>query len=323
MKKIYILLAFVLLLGGCGTASANEKKVYKIGVNQYAQHKSLDNCYEGFKQGLEEAGLKEGEDFTIDFQNASGDNSNANSISQNFAAKEYDMIAAIATPSAISAYSAAESKDIPVLFIAVSDPVAAGLVESLDKPGKNSTGTKDELPMEAQLKLIRAFMPDAKKIGVLYTLSETNSLTHLEAFKALAPEYGFEVVESGVSGPSDIPMAIDALLPKVDCVNNFTDNNVVQNLSLLVEKANAAGIPVFGSEEEQVNNGCIASEGIDYIALGKETGLMAAKILKGEAKASETAVKVIKESTPIANKKTLEALNIEIPEEYKNIEIVE
>ncbi len=166
-------------------------------------------------------------------------------------------------------------------------------------------------------------MPDAKKIGVLYTLSETNSLTHLEAFKALAPEYGFEVVESGVSGPSDIPMAIDALLPKVDCVNNFTDNNVVQNLSLLVEKANAAGIPVFGSEEEQVNNGCIASEGIDYIALGKETGLMAAKILKGEAKASETAVKVIKESTPIANKKTLEALNIEIPEEYKNIEIVE
>lgn len=320
--------ALSIILSGCNGSPANtegdSQKVYKIGVNQYAKHGSLDNCYTGFKLGLEEAGLVEGKDFEIDFQNAAADNANANSISQNFTAKKYDLIAAIATPSAVSAFSAAEGKDIPVVFIAVTDPIAAGIVKSIEKPENNVTGIIDELPIENQIKMIRAFMPEAKKIGILYTLSESNSVTNLAKFEAMAPDYGFEVVAIGVSGSSDIPLAIDSLLPQVDLINNFTDNNVVQNLGVLIDKADSAGIPVFGSEEEQVENGCVASEGIDYIELGKESGKMAAKILKGEAKASEIPVSAVDGSTSRAyvNTKKMEQFGLVLPEEYKDVNFI-
>ena len=298
-------------------AQSQSAKSFKIGVIQYAPHPSLDNCYTGFKAGLEEAGLKDKENITIDFQNAQGDKSNSDLIAKNMVSKKYDLIMGIATPSAMSAYSAAKTAEIPVVFTAVSDPVAAGIVKSVDKPDTNCTGSSDVLPLEQQIKMIRAFLPNAKKIGILYTTSEPNSVSQLKEFKELAPKYNFEVADVGVTNASEVAAGAQTLVSKgIDCINNFTDNNVVNNLSTVLRAANEKKIPVFGSEEEQVKNGCLASQSIDYVALGKETGKMAAKILKGEAKASETPVYLVKDCTPVYNKAVMETLGLTLPSEY-------
>lgn len=300
-------------------AVSQTAKNFKIGVIQYAPHPSLDNCYKGFQAGLEEAGLKEGSNITIDFQNAQGDNANGDLIAKNMVSKKYDLIMGIATPAAMSAYSAAKNTNIPVVFTAVSDAVAAGIVKSNEKPELNCTGSSDVLPLEQQMKMIRAFLPNAKKIGILYTTSEPNSVSQLKQFKELAPKYNFEIVDVGVTNASEVAAAAATVVSKrVDCINNFTDNNVVNNLSTVLQAADAKNIPVFGSEEEQVKNGCLASQSIDYVALGKETGKIAAKILKGEAKASETPVYMVKDCTPVYNKAVMATLGLTLPSEYSS-----
>lgn len=296
---------------------SNDGKMYNIGISQIAPHGSLDNCREGFIAGLAEAGFVEGKNLTIDFQNANGEVSNASMISDTFVSKNYDLICGIATPTAMAAYNSAIDTDIPVIFTAVSDPVAAELVKTLEAPGTNSTGTSDALPLEAQMQMIRGFMPDAKKIGILYTTSEVNSLTHLEQFKELAPKYGFTIEAVGVNNSSDIPLAVDTLLGKVDVINNFTDNNVVNNLDTVVSKAAEKGIPVFGSEEEQVKKGCVAAQNINYFELGKVTGKMAAEVLNG-ADPSTMPVQVISDAVPVANQEAMDMFGLTIPEEYKD-----
>ena len=254
------------------------------------------------------------------FQNANGETSTSDLIAKNFVSQKVDLIGAIATPAAMSAYSATQSSGKPpIVFTAISDPVSAGLVQSLESTGANITGSCDVLPLEAQVKMIRAFLPDAKKIGVLYTTSEPNSVSHLAKLKEIASSYGFEVVEQGITNASEVATGVNTLIAKgVDCINNFTDNNVVNNLTIVLQAAEQAKIPVFGSEEEQVKNGCLASEGIDYVALGKETGLMAAKILKGEATADSLPVVTATESKPFYNKEVMEKLGLTLPEEYAN-----
>lgn len=290
---------------------------YTIGITQIAEHGSLDNCREGFLEGLAEEGFVEGENLNVDYQNAQGDTSNASMIAQNFAAKKYDLVCAIATPSAMACFNAAQGTDIPTVFTAVSDPVAAELVASLDAPGGNCTGTSDALPVEEQLKMIRAMMPEAKTIGILYTTSEVNSLATLEIYKSLASEYDFEIVSSGVAASSDIPIALDSLVTKVDCLSNLTDNNVVNNLDTVLAKAGEADIPVFGSEIEQVVNGCAAAMGLDYVELGRQTGKMAADILNG-ANAAEMPVQVISTSSLYVNSDVLSQFGLTIPETYKD-----
>lgn len=293
-------------------------KTLKIGVIQIAPHSSLDNCYQGFLAGLKEAGYEDGKNITIDFQNAQGEMSNSDLIAKNMVASKYDMIVGIATPSAMSAYSAAKDTNIPIVFSAVSDPLAAGIVKSLEKPEYNVTGTSDVLPLEAQLRMIRSFLPTAKKIGILYTTSEPNSVSHLAKFKTLAANFGFEIVAIGITNASEVGTATATLIAKgVDCINNFTDNNVVNNLSTVLNATNNAKIPVFGSEIEQVKKGCLASESIDYVNLGKETGKIAAQILSGKAKASEIPVALISGSEPVYNKSVAETLGITLPDAYK------
>lgn len=301
------------------SAEATTTEKLKIGVIQFATHPSLDNCYTGFVQGLEEAGFKDGDKIEIDFQNAMAQMETSDQIAKTMASKGYDLIMGIATPSAISAFSATRGTDIPVVFCAVSDPVAAGLVQSIEAPGANITGTSDVLNLDAQLKLIRAMQPDAKKIGILYTTSEANSVSQLAEIKALAPNYNFEIVEQGVQSAADIPQAAATLAAKVDCINNFTDNNVVENLTVLLEQAKANNIPVYGSEIEQVKNGCLAAESIDYVSLGAQTGKMAARILNGE-KAETIAVEKIKDTKPVVNTTVLDSLKITLPEAYKGAE---
>ncbi len=272
-------LALALVLSLCLSTSALAAN-YTIGIAQFAEHPSLDNCREGFIQGLKEAGYTEGDNVTFIVQNAQADMGLTQQIAQQMAA-ECDLVCAIATPMAQAAVNACMDSGKPVIYTAVSDPVAAMLADDEGKSKLNVTGTCDLLPVEAQLKLIRALMPDAAKIGILYTTSETNSESQLKLYESLAPQYGFEIVASGISMGSDIPLAVDSLLPKVDCLTNLTDNTVVSYLASILDKANAAGKPIFGSEIEQVKNGCVASEGVEYIALGKQTGLMAAQVLEG------------------------------------------
>jgi putative ABC transport system substrate-binding protein len=302
-----------------GSSASQSGKSVTIGVIQFAVHPSLDNCYNGFKQGLEEAGYKEGQNVKFDFQNAQADTSNADLMAKTMVSKKEDMIVGIATPAAMSAYSATKNSNIPVVFTAVSDPLKAGIVKSLDKSGTNCTGSSDVLPLEQQVKMIRAFLPNAKKIGIIYTTSEPNSVAQLAEIKKIAANYKFEIVDVGVTNSSEVQSAAASIVAKgVDCINNFTDNNVVDNLSTVLQAANKAKIPVFGSEEEQVKKGCLASQSIDYVALGKETGKMAAKILKGEAKAQDMAVYLVKDCSPVYNKTACQSLGLTLPTEYKD-----
>ncbi len=335
MKKLkltsLILTAALALSGltacsGSGTADsdtaggdASNGDTYKVGVIQYGSHPSLDNCYQGVEEALKASDIAD--KIEIDLQNGNMDSATCDTIAKNMAAKNYDLIVAIATPAATSAYAACANTDIPVVFCAVSDPVTAGLVDDMAAPGGNCTGTSDVLDFNAQIDLIKALQPEVKKIGVLYTTSEANSVSHLAKFKEIAGTKGVEVVEQGVQGAADVPQAAASLVTKVDCINNFTDNNVVNNLTVVLEQANGAGIPVYGSEVEQVSNGCIASISIDYVALGKVTGDMGVRILKGES-AGTIPVGQITDGTPVVNTEVMEKFGITLPDAYANAEKV-
>lgn len=323
MKKIIaVMLAVIMMLAfaGCGETQNEKNSVLKIGIIQYMSHPSLDNCYNGVISALESSGLQ----YTVDYQIGSGNSadSDCTNFAKNMVAANYDMIIAIATPAAKSAFAATDDTEIPVIFCAVSDPVAAGLVENMDAPGYLCTGTSDVLDLEAQVALIKAMQPEVKSIGILYTSSEDNSITNLKNFKAICDKEGIEVVATAVQGASDIPSAAEELASKVDCINNFTDNNVVNNLSVVLTAADKYGIPVYGSEEEQVINGCLASVSIDYVALGRVTGEMAVSVLKGED-ASTMAVKTITEATPVINSSVLKKLGLSTPEGYSEVKTVE
>ena len=320
-KATAVLMAAVcttVMAAGCAGSSGSSgsgENGYTIGISQFAEHGSLDNCREGFLQGLAGEGIVEGENLTVEYQNAAADMGTAGQISDSFVSDKVDLICAIATPTAQSAFNAAMDTDIPVVYTAVTDPVAAELADEDGNPTGNITGTSDELPIKEQLEMIRQMLPDAQKVGILYTTSEANSLSALETYKELAGDYGFEIVESGISTTADISLAADDLLSQVDCITNLTDNTVVASLPTILDKANEKGVPVFGSEIEQVRIGCLAAEGLDYIALGEQTGQMAAKILKGEAEASEMPYETISEPGFYVNMKVAENLGITVPEE--------
>lgn len=288
---------------------------YTVGIGQFAEHGSLDNCREGFLAGLSEAGIVEGKNLTILYENAQADGGTASQIATNFAGKDVNLMCGIATPMAQAEYGVAKKSGIPVIFTAVTDPFAAGLAKKDGTPVGEITGTSDKLPVEKQLKMIREILPEAKTIGIMYTTSEVNSESAIAEYKKMAPDYGFKIVEAGISSSADIALAADSLLSKVDCLTNLTDNTVVASLPVILDKAAAKNIPVFGSEIEQVKIGCVAAMGLDYIQLGKQTGKMAAQVLKGEKKASEMNFETIKEAAFYGNTKVAGNLGITLPED--------
>ncbi len=317
--------AMAMSLGACGSSGgsgnsasgqdSSGEKTYTIGISQFAEHGSLDNCREGFIEGLKEEGIEEGKNLTIEVKNAAADQGTAKQISDTFVSDKVDLICAIATPSAQAAYNSAIDTDIPVIYTAVTDPIAAELADENGAPVGNVTGTSDELPIKAQLEMIREMLPDAEKIGIMYTTSEVNSVSALETYKELAGDYGFTIVDKGVTQTADISLATDEILEEVDCLTNLTDNTVVNSLATILDKANVKKIPVFGSEIEQVKIGCLAAEGLDYVELGKQTGRMAAKVLKGEAEASEMNYEIITEPGYYVNTAVAENLGITVSEE--------
>ncbi len=302
--------------GETASTGIEEGKTYTIGISQFAEHGSLDNCREGFLKGLAEEGFVEGENLEVLYENAQADTGTAGQIATNFVSKDVDMICAIATVSATSAYNAAMKTDIPVIYTAITDPVAAGLASEDGTPVGNVTGTSDKLPVEAQLQMIREILPDAKTIGILYTTSEVNSESAIAEYESLVDKYGFTLETVGINTTADIPLAMDNILTKVDCITNLTDNTVVQGLATEISKATDAGIPVFGSEIEQVKKGCLAAEGLEFVSLGEQTGRMAAKVLKGEAKASDMKFETISECGLYLNTAAADKLGITIDDEY-------
>ena len=319
LAAIGLSLALILSLAACGGSSSDggasgesggESAKYLIGISQYGQHGSLDNCREGFLQGLAQAGLVEGTDFEVDYQNANFDDNQATQIGQMFSAEDVDLMVGIATNAAVACFNAAEDKDIPVIFTAITDPVGAHL------DAGNITGTSDALPVAGQLELIRALQPDADTIGIVYTTSEANSVYSVGVYEDLAADYGFTIDAVGVTSQAEVTQAVDTLLSHgVDCLSNLTDNNVVGVLSAILEKTDEAGIPVYGSEVEQVKLGCVGGAGLDYVQLGIQTGLMAAKVLTGEAACEDLPYETIEKYGLYINSDAAAQLGITIPDD--------
>lgn len=321
-KKWHVLVLVLLisvLLAGCGGQTATPaagggetaQKMLKIGISQFVEHPALDAARKGFIDGLQEAGFEDGKNVTIQLENAQADFPTTQTIANKFVGEKVDLILAIATPSAQAAANA--TKDIPILITAVTDPVSAGLVKSLEKPETNVTGTSDMNPIADQLKLITEILPQAKNVGVLYNAAEANSKVQVEIAKQAAQELGLTIREATVANSSEVNQVIQSLAGKVDAVYVPTDNTIVSAIGAVVKVCQDLKIPVFGSEKGQVENGALATVGIDYYLLGKQTGQMAARVLKGE-KPQEIPVEGSKDLKLIINQNSAKALGIQIPQ---------
>ncbi|MBM7619326.1 putative ABC transport system substrate-binding protein [Bacillus tianshenii] len=322
MKSALALMASFMLMAGCGSNSTgsgdDEKKQVVIGVTQIVEHPSLDAAFAGFKRALEENGYKEGENVKYDVQIAQGEMSNSQTIAQNFVADEVDLIFANSTPSAQSALQA--TKDIPIVFTSVTDPVGAELVESFDKPGDNITGTSDTHP--DALSSTVDFMTGeigAKSIGVLYNAGEQNSVVQVEALKELVKAKGAKLVEASVSNSAEVKQAAESFIGRVDAIYIPTDNTVVSAFQTVVGVANDEQIPLFAGELDSMKLGAVAASGFSYEDLGYETGLMAVKILKGEKKASEIPVSYPQNLKLVINTKAAEAQGVEVKDAWTEI----
>ena len=251
-----------------------------------------------------------------DEQNAQGDQATATSIASKFASSDLDLVLAIATP---SAQAAAQSiTKVPVLFTAVTDPVSAQLVNSLEAPGSNITGTTDMNPVADQISLVKEFAPKAKTLGVIYSSGEVNSEVQVELAKEAAAKDGLQVVESAVTNSAEVQQAAQDLASKVDAIYVPTDNTVVSALASVVQAAEDAKIPLIAGEANSVAQGALATYGIDYSKLGYQTGEMAIRILKEGAEPASLPVEAQKDYELTVNTTTLKALGLELPTSLKD-----
>ncbi|MCA1064234.1 ABC transporter substrate-binding protein [Rossellomorea aquimaris] len=309
----------MLVLSGCGSdTSSGDGKQYVIGVTQIVEHPSLDAAFEGFKKALAEEGFEEGKNVKFDIQIAQGDPTNSQTIAKNFVGDGVDLIFANSTPSAQHALNA--TKKIPIVFTSVTDPVGAELVKSFEEPGENITGTTDTHP-EAISKTL-SFITDemkAKNIGVIYNSGEQNSVVQVEEVKKLAEKNGAKLVEASVSTSADVKQAAESMVGRVDAIYIPTDNTVVSALESVISVANDKDIPLFVGELDSLKKGAVAASGFSYEDLGYETGLMAAKILKGDKKPSEINVEYPKNFKLMINKEAAEEQGVEVQEAWSDL----
>lgn len=314
MKKLSVLLLTVILVVTMFTGCTKKKDdVFHIGVNQLVEHAALDASYKGFVDALAEAGYVDGEKIKIDYQNAQGDQSNANTIATKLVNDNNDLILAIGTPSAQAVANA--TKDIPILITAVTDPAGASLVASNEAPGGNVSGTSDMTPVKTQIKLLTQLVPTAKKIAVLYSSSEINSKIQVEIAKEAAKEYNIEVQEATVSSTNEIQQTVESLIGKVDAIYIPTDNMIAKAMPTVASVANANGIPTIVGESGMVDAGGLATYGIDYYELGKLTGKQAVKIIEGTATTADMPIEYIADENMelVINQDVATQLGITIP----------
>jgi putative tryptophan/tyrosine transport system substrate-binding protein len=292
------------------TAKSEGKK--RIGIIQIVEHPSLNTIRESFIKELAAQGFKDGENVTIDYQNAQGDQTNLKSISQKFVKNKYDLIVAIATPSAQAVVS--ETKEIPILFSACTDPLGSGLVTNMEKPGGNVTGTSDAVSAEKIMELAKRITPNIKTIGALYNSSETNSVAVINNLKEYAKKNNLTVIDGTVTNSSDVQQTVNYLVGKVDAIFSPIDNTVASAMPVVAQTANKAKKPVYVGADSMVKDGGLATYGINYDILGKETAGMAAKILKG-TKAGDISVKTMTDMDIYVNKNTAKAIDITLPDD--------
>ncbi|MFD2639431.1 ABC transporter substrate-binding protein [Piscibacillus salipiscarius] len=323
MKKIgtwILMIGITVMLAACGTSSdaessedrkSGEGEALTVGITQIVEHPALNRATEGFKKALNEAGLN------VNFveEIAQGDNNNNQMIAQKFVGDEVDLIFANSTPSAQSALN--ETKDIPIVFTSVTDPVGAGLVESMKQPGGNVTGTADMHPetLSKTLGLIKDL--DKKTVGLIYNASEQNSVSQVESVKKLAKEKGLDTAEATVSSSSEVKQAAESLVGKADSFLIITDNTVVSALESVLMVGQEQDIPVVVSEHDSVKRGGFAAYGFDYFDIGLEAGQKAVQILKEGKAPGEIPAEHPQNLKLMINKEAAEKMGVELTDKVK------
>jgi len=318
MKKtnfFYLYLLIVITLGSCN----NDKNNLLITVNQYVHHPNLEKTYKGITEEVDAWAKENGKTVKYDFQVANGDVSLASQIAKQQALKNPNLMLALATPSAQACQNV--TNKIPIVFGAVTDPVKAGLVESLEKPGGNITGSSDQWPYDKQFEFLREILPNAKTIGVILNPSESNTEASIKIIKEMVKKYNFDLVEAPVSSTSEIFPAANSLVGKCDVFFAPADNTVLSGLEAFVKVSRTNNIPLFVGDEGSVEKGGIATFGVDYYELGKETGKLIIKVLEGE-NISDIPVVINNSGKLIVNEEALKYFKIKIPEKYSQQEVI-
>lgn len=320
---LLLVAALIMMICGCtqpeppapGEGAEGEREAvaesYAIGIVQLVEHLALDEARAGFIDALDAEGFKEGENLTVDYKNAQGEMPTALTISEGFVADQVDLILAIATSAAQAAATA--TAEIPILITAVTDPVEAGVVESMERPGTNVTGTTDMNPIKEQLELALEINPDVKNIGVIYNTGEVNSVVQVNIAKEVAPDLGINIVEAVATNSGEVGTAAESLIGKVEAIYVPTDNTVVSALRTVVRVAEDHSLVLIAGDVESVENGAVATLGISYYGLGYQTGLMAADILQG-ADPAAMAIVGSKEFTYAVNKTAAQNMGLELPQ---------
>jgi putative ABC transport system substrate-binding protein len=317
MKK-HIIAVLTLMLAfaaasGCSPASAADDGTISIGILQIADHLSLDNAREGFISGLADEGWVEGENLRLMPFSAQGDISIAHAMANQIVESNPDLILGIATTTSQTLANTTET--IPIVITAVTDPLRANLVESLERPGRNVTGTSDLSPVGRQFELLTQLLPEARTVGIIYNVGEINSQVLADMATEKAAELGLEYVTVTVASTADVAQATQSIVGRVDVIYTPTCNTVASAIAVVTAIAEEAGVPVIGGNANHVNNGALATEGVDYYRLGRQASAMAAQILRGEAVPAEMPIQWQDDLSMLINISAAERFGITIPEE--------
>lgn len=280
MKKLLLVLSLVLVIGlsACSSDKSDSKeKVIKLGIIQIVDHPSLDKARNGFLDEMKKLGWEENKNLEVIYENAQGDQANLKTIA-NKLAKDCDIILAIATPSAQA--MASTTKDIPIIITAVTDPVGSGLAKSLEKPDTNVTGTTDAKDVDAQIELFKK-LDNIKTVGLIYNASEANSKVQIDQAKEALTKKGYKFEEVTVSSTNDIKTAMSSLVKKVDAIYIPSDNTIASGMASVKQISEANKIPVIAATIDQIKDGGLVTYGIDYEKLGRQSAVIADKVLKG------------------------------------------
>jgi putative tryptophan/tyrosine transport system substrate-binding protein len=286
-------------------------KTVKVAVTAIVEHPALDACRDGIRDGLAAAGYKVGDNLEFVYRSAQGNAATAAQIARQFAGEAPDVIVPISTPSAQAAASA--SRTIPIVFTAVTDPLAAGLVTSMEAPGGNVTGISDLSPIGAHVALIKELVPAAKAVGFIFNPGETNSVALLQRFKAEAGKAGLTVVEAPANRSADVQGATRGLVGRVQALYVPTDNTIVSALESVIGVAEQNKIPFISGDTDSVERGAVASIGFNYHDVGRETAAVVARVLKGE-KPGAIAVSQASGTNLVLNRKAAKAQNVTLPD---------
>ena len=310
MKKIIVFAAAIAALALFSSCQKKDKKI-KIGVIQLVEHPALDKNYQGFVDGLKDAGFIDGQNIEIDYENAQGEQANCVTIAQKLVNDQSDLIFAIATPAAQAV--ANMTSDIPILVSSVTDPKTAQLVESNEKPGTNVSGTSDLTPCAAQVSLLKRLLPSAKKVAILFCSSEENSRFQANLAEAACQKEGLDFVEATVSNTNEVQQVVQSLVGKVDAIYAPTDNMIASSMATVALVTTPNKIPVICGEEGMVQGGGLATYGINYYELGLQTAKMAVEILKDGKKPADMPIQYLEKCDFSYNKEVADELGIEIP----------